>query len=316
MPFSASNLTDSATTPISSIASSRRFDGSSILVENFSSGIFCSLPSASIKVSLNVLVVSPFILTMSWLSFWSIPISKVSEGFALRRICLNWSRFIAILVSFSTLYSTKALASIRNITIATFAGSIAMSSILFLSILILTSLTNSEIILMLSLSNLGSASTNFIFPIPKSRYIFFIVMFPIFYYSFSSFLSTSLYTSLLTFEKSCTTSAWSCFSSLLSSTVPNTLINSPRLWFISPRIVICPVPSSIREVPLSFATIVPAIATFVLGKSTFMICFISNGLISLISCSFSNDFYILHIKRNEFQLHLRRVSALSRNMLL
>ena len=145
---------------MSSIASSNKLEGSSMLPENFKSGSLCPWPPKSSRARLNVLFESPESSIFSLFLFNSRV--KTSEDFALLSICFKLSRLTEISRGSSTEYSTKAELSKLNLTIATLAGSIATSSILSLPILKVTSFTNSEMMFIGSLKNLPSAKVSFI----------------------------------------------------------------------------------------------------------------------------------------------------------
>ena len=85
----------------------------------------------------------------------------MSFGLALLIICFRLLRFIAISTSFFMSYSVNVLLRSLNITMATFAGSIATSSMDSLVTLNLASLTKSEIIDIDSFRYFGSARVNF-----------------------------------------------------------------------------------------------------------------------------------------------------------
>lgn len=162
---SAAKVTLSATMSASAIASLSTMLFVPIVIGNVRFGILCSFSSSSISGSENVLVVPPF---RSICSLFSPVTSSVSMSLAptLLSICLKFARFIAISCSFSTSYSVKLLDNSLKMTIATFAGSIAIISSPSRVILNLASLTSSDITDMLSFINVGSASTSLIFSPP------------------------------------------------------------------------------------------------------------------------------------------------------
>src|SRR3989338_531443 len=149
----------SPTISTSSIASTSCSAFVVIVNGKFKSGIFCSRSSASIMGRENVLFVLLFSVTSSLLSTTSNVI--ISFGFARLSTCLRLLRFKERRTSFSTSYSTKLVARSLKMTIATFAGSIATSSIPVFVILKRASVTNSLMIEILSLRYFGSANVNF-----------------------------------------------------------------------------------------------------------------------------------------------------------
>lgn len=158
---SAENVTLSAMMSASAIAFVRMLLVVLIFTGNVKFGILCSFSSNSISGMLKVLVFLPFSLMCSLLSSVMSKV-RISFAFTLLRICLKFARFIAISLSFSMSYSVKLLDNNLKITIATFAGSIAIISSPSRVILKLASFTRSEITLMLSLRMVGSANTSFI----------------------------------------------------------------------------------------------------------------------------------------------------------
>lgn len=167
---SAAKVTLSATMSASAIASFSTVLLVLITIGKLRFGILCSFSSISINGRLNVLIVPPFSCICS---LFSPDNSSVSMSLAptLLRICLKFARLIAISCSFSTSYSVKLLDNSLNMTIATFAGSMATSSSPSLVILNLASLTRSEITAMLSFSNVGSANTSLILLPPLRKFV-------------------------------------------------------------------------------------------------------------------------------------------------
>ncbi len=162
---SAANVTLSATMSASDIASLSTMLFVLIATGNVRFGILCSFSSSSMSGSENVLVVFPLSCICSLLSAGSSSVSMSLAPTRLR-ICLKFCRLTAISWSFWTSYSVKLLDRSLKMTMATFAGSMAMSSNPSLVILNRASLTKSEITDMLSLINVGSASTSLIFLFP------------------------------------------------------------------------------------------------------------------------------------------------------
>ena len=167
---STASVTLSATISASEIASFSTMLVVPIAIGNVRFGIRCSFSSSSINGRLNVLVVPPLSIICSLLS---VVTSRVRMSLAptLLSICLKFVRLIAISCSFSTSYSVKLLDNSLKMTIATFAGSIAIISSPSLVILNLASLTRSEMTDMLSFSNVGSASTSLIFVPPLRKLV-------------------------------------------------------------------------------------------------------------------------------------------------
>ncbi len=162
---SAARVTLSATMSASDMASLSTMLVVPIAIGKVKFGILCSFSSSSISGRLKVLVVEPFRRICSLLSLVTSSVS-MSVAPTLLSICLKFARFIDISCSFSTSYSVKLLDRSLNMTIATFAGSIAIISSPSRVILNLASLTRSDITDMLSFSNVGSASTSLIFVYP------------------------------------------------------------------------------------------------------------------------------------------------------
>src|SRR3989338_7241064 len=157
---SASKDRLSATISTSSTASFNKLAGAFITALNFKSGIFCSFSSSSIIGNENVLVV--LLLNCNTSLFSSSSKESISSGFALLNICFRLFRLIASSTLSLTSYSVKQLLNSLNMTMATFAGSIATSSIAFGVILKVASLTSSEIMLTESFKYFGSANVNLI----------------------------------------------------------------------------------------------------------------------------------------------------------
>ncbi len=161
LPGSATMLTDSETMSASLIASLKSAESASMFTGKLSSGTFWSFSSMSIIGRLNVLVDADLSCILSLLA--SSSSVSMSVGLARLSICLRFVRFMAISAGFSTSYSVNAVGRSLKITIATFAGSIATSSMPSLEILSFASFTSSEIIDMLSFKYFGSASVSLIF---------------------------------------------------------------------------------------------------------------------------------------------------------
>lgn len=157
--FSAWKDMLSLTMSMSSIASFKDSEGSSIIAFGSSFGTLCSFSSKSINGKSNVLVLFAFRVTFSLLS--AISRLNTSLPLALLKTCFKLPRFNAITSSFFIEYSAKDELGILNITMATLAGSMATSSNTSLEILNLASVTRSDIMLMLSFNSFGSASVSF-----------------------------------------------------------------------------------------------------------------------------------------------------------
>ncbi len=147
---SAMKLTLSATMSTSSMALLSVVLGRVMLTGKVSVGTFCSRSSNSRRGMLNVLIVFDLSCTSSLLSFVTL---RLTMSFALARLrtCLRFVRLRLISFSSGTSYVAKQLLRSLKMIMATFAGSIAISSISFFFILNLPSVTSSEMMVMLSL---------------------------------------------------------------------------------------------------------------------------------------------------------------------
>ncbi len=150
----------SATMLQSSIASARSMLGISTLAENSRLGIVFSSVSISMRLSLNSLFILSCISTLSVLS--SVCMNNELPGLHLLSIDFKLSR-LTPMISSSTSSCEKASFGSLNDTNATFAGSIATIETPCLLTFILTSMTNSDIIDIMSDKIFGSSSLSSIF---------------------------------------------------------------------------------------------------------------------------------------------------------